>query len=357
MANDSVKITKQQTISCELMNELRAGRYGAGRRMPSENALARRFNVSRVTVRLAIKELEEKGLVSRRPGSGTYANVFPPLTKEFGASKPRPDRAIRQIAFLLADASEKEEYNVRELAAMDQCLSAHGIALAWSSFNTADLIEGRFPAVLVHGLCDGLLLDGQVTDVHTAIARRFQLPLLVMGNHDLAPETPHVSYVLRPRICQAVADLRQAKPEMPVALLIEPFTLFVSREITAAYQDGITAARQPQALIYQCPADTGQAAVTALAAGFPKGFSIITTDRILPTVLDSYDSLGFKVVDRPVFSLNSRPRHAKAEKVPGLRRAFLNPEHIAQCAVEQMIQMLRQGVRTSIFEYPEEEEK
>ncbi len=40
--------------------------------LPPENDLCRTLNVSRVTVRAALKELEEKGLVYQRRGSGTF---------------------------------------------------------------------------------------------------------------------------------------------------------------------------------------------------------------------------------------------------------------------------------------------
>ena len=43
-----------------------------GARLPSERALAERFGVSRVTISEAIRSLEQRGLVERRVGDGTY---------------------------------------------------------------------------------------------------------------------------------------------------------------------------------------------------------------------------------------------------------------------------------------------
>jgi GntR family transcriptional regulator of arabinose operon len=60
-------------LICESLKEaILSGEYGQGVRLPSENELVRRFNVSRMTVVKAIKELQQLGLVVRRVGSGTY---------------------------------------------------------------------------------------------------------------------------------------------------------------------------------------------------------------------------------------------------------------------------------------------
>src|SRR5277367_4580008 len=40
----------------------------------SEHQLCRRFNVSRVTVRLALSDLENRGLIYRKHGKGTFAH-------------------------------------------------------------------------------------------------------------------------------------------------------------------------------------------------------------------------------------------------------------------------------------------
>ncbi len=55
------------------LNELiRGGELKAGDRLPPERKLAELFQVSRNTVREAIKTLEEKGVVESRTGAGTY---------------------------------------------------------------------------------------------------------------------------------------------------------------------------------------------------------------------------------------------------------------------------------------------
>lgn len=61
------------------------GEYAEEERLPGENALAERFDVSRPVIRAALKRLRDDGLVVSRQGSGSYisANVEPkPLTFE-----------------------------------------------------------------------------------------------------------------------------------------------------------------------------------------------------------------------------------------------------------------------------------
>ena len=55
--------------------EIQDGSLARGERLPSENELMERFGVSRQTVRRALEELAENGLVEGRRGSGTYVTV------------------------------------------------------------------------------------------------------------------------------------------------------------------------------------------------------------------------------------------------------------------------------------------
>lgn len=66
-----------QDLARSLMEELAAGHYPVGSRLPAERELAARFNVSRPTVREAIIALEVQGLVEVRVGSGAYVRRLP----------------------------------------------------------------------------------------------------------------------------------------------------------------------------------------------------------------------------------------------------------------------------------------
>jgi GntR family transcriptional regulator len=62
-----------------LRREVIRGAYEPGSRLPNEDALAAHFNVSRATVREAVRGLVEEGYLARRQGSGTYVTARPLL--------------------------------------------------------------------------------------------------------------------------------------------------------------------------------------------------------------------------------------------------------------------------------------
>ena len=72
------KPVKQDRIAVAIVNQLKAailsGRFKPGERMPTERELTQQFQVSRVVVREAIRELEIKGFVKilQGPSGGAY---------------------------------------------------------------------------------------------------------------------------------------------------------------------------------------------------------------------------------------------------------------------------------------------
>jgi GntR family transcriptional regulator len=64
-----------QQVVREILAEIRAGQIARGDGLlPSEAALVRRFQVSRATLREALAQLADAGLIIRRHGVGTYVN-------------------------------------------------------------------------------------------------------------------------------------------------------------------------------------------------------------------------------------------------------------------------------------------
>jgi GntR family transcriptional regulator len=68
----SLAIPLYVQIAESLLERIRVGDLVPEERLPSERELSKSLNVSRMTLRAALRELDNKGLLVRRPGDGTY---------------------------------------------------------------------------------------------------------------------------------------------------------------------------------------------------------------------------------------------------------------------------------------------
>jgi GntR family transcriptional regulator, phosphonate transport system regulatory protein len=71
-AADVNGVTLWRRIADDLEQAIMAGAHASGERLPGEVEIADRFGVNRHTVRRALAELAERGLVRAERGSGTY---------------------------------------------------------------------------------------------------------------------------------------------------------------------------------------------------------------------------------------------------------------------------------------------
>ncbi len=74
------KTTLVARIGEELRQDLAAGKYSPGERLPTESELSSRFKVSRPTVRAALRKLETLGYVRTKHGVGSFV-VEPPAVR------------------------------------------------------------------------------------------------------------------------------------------------------------------------------------------------------------------------------------------------------------------------------------
>lgn len=63
--------SRYATLAQALFEEIQSGQYNIGSQLPTESELQERFDVSRHTVRQALRELKERGVISSHPGVGT----------------------------------------------------------------------------------------------------------------------------------------------------------------------------------------------------------------------------------------------------------------------------------------------
>jgi LacI family transcriptional regulator len=91
---------KHQAISQQLLEAITSGKYPEHSRLPSEAQLVKRFGVSRPTVSRALRDLETRGWIERRAGSGTYVRT------------PPSNAGARQLGLLATDLATTEIFEL-----------------------------------------------------------------------------------------------------------------------------------------------------------------------------------------------------------------------------------------------------
>jgi GntR family transcriptional regulator len=66
------KLPFYHQVYLNLLDKIRNGDYKANDKIPNESDLCKKFNVSRTTIRIALKELENKGYIYRERAKGTF---------------------------------------------------------------------------------------------------------------------------------------------------------------------------------------------------------------------------------------------------------------------------------------------
>jgi GntR family transcriptional regulator len=92
----ALPLPKYHRIYLVLREQLEEGRFAHG--VPGELALMQQFSVARVTVRRALEQLAQEGLISREPGRGTRAIGWPARQ---GAAAAATDTMRTQLTGLL----------------------------------------------------------------------------------------------------------------------------------------------------------------------------------------------------------------------------------------------------------------
>jgi GntR family transcriptional regulator len=128
-----------RSVAADLRTALQDGTLGADGRLPAEPELARLLGVSRATIREAVAELEEQGLVRRRQGAGTFVqrnlaqvrnnlNLNSGMTEMIRAAGKSPGTLPARFAERDATSEEREKLE----------LTAGSRVLGMSRVRTAD---------------------------------------------------------------------------------------------------------------------------------------------------------------------------------------------------------------------------
>jgi DNA-binding LacI/PurR family transcriptional regulator len=142
-----------QKIRERLERDIAGGHYAAGQKFPSEAALVRRFGASRITVGRAVRELQERGLLDRVAGSGTFVRGAGPGPREgllFGLVIPDlgETEIFEPICQGIAAAPEARGHGLLWAHADQRVESREEQALELARYSIARSVAGVFFAPL-----------------------------------------------------------------------------------------------------------------------------------------------------------------------------------------------------------------
>ena len=149
--SDSIHRTKlSEDVEQRIVEYIRTERWVAGTKLPSESVLAQQLDVSRTTIRSAIKHLQQAGVLYSRSGSGTYVSEAASLileSKELASVSADPQTVYAliqaryilepQLAALASKNATEEEINhlFTILETMQQHPDRHSLILNGYSFH------------------------------------------------------------------------------------------------------------------------------------------------------------------------------------------------------------------------------
>ena len=166
---------KYQRIREQLLSEIMTGAFTMGENFPSENAVADRFSVSRMTARRALVELEQQGYLTRIPGRGNILKK-PSFSQGFFTVKPfktyAEENAAQPSTQVLC-----AELRVLPQEGQDKLAAKRGIFVhRLRSLDDEVVVEEK--RYLNYELCAAMLKeDLEVQSIHDLLIHKFKLPL------------------------------------------------------------------------------------------------------------------------------------------------------------------------------------
>ena len=121
-------------VKDHILENIRSGAWEPGRRVPSENELVERFQISRMTANRALRELTAEGFLARVPGVGTFVREAPALASLMelrDIAEEITQRGHRHSARLVARSTVEmnpalaEEFEDRNLASLHHVMIVH----------------------------------------------------------------------------------------------------------------------------------------------------------------------------------------------------------------------------------------
>ena len=224
--------SKYRQIFDDLQKAIRDGRYGKNKALPSEEAIIRKYGVSRITAVKAMAELVRSGLVYRRRGKGTVVSrtaslesgrlglIMPSLS--YGEVFPQICHALARRAqqdgftMLLGDISARDPRSrareARDVAQMFVREHVAGVVMQPLAFlRTPERVTLEILEMLANADIPVVLIDRDI-DMGADPVRHDFVGIdniaagRALGAHVLACGAKRVRFLMRPRCASVIRD-------------------------------------------------------------------------------------------------------------------------------------------------------
>ena len=146
-------------------------------RLPSERQLSKEYGINRITLRKALKDLYNTGLIIKLGTKGTFITSHKPVSMPMSAKK---------IAyFQISRSHQLDLYHGTILTSIQQELKKTHSTLFFYTISSAAEVQRYLTANSLYKGLDGIIIAGGVTPMMLKQVKRFKLPLVLIGrlNH------------------------------------------------------------------------------------------------------------------------------------------------------------------------------
>ncbi len=315
MVRHTESIPKYRQIIQDLTKAFESGLYEAGSRLPPQDKLAEQFNVSLLTIRQALGELERNGFISRLQGHGTFVmdRTQHPLSQ---SRKSQP-----MIAFLWGESQNPSpsSYIQMEFEVLARLLAGRNKHLGVSSISLQEIAKGKLPPLLMDESIAGILLEHHVQDIHIEVLKQHGLPFVVIGDYPIRRSFANVVFNQGRAAYLMSKALREWSPELPLYFLTEPFRLHYTHALNEGYSKAcLETGQEPRLrMIFD---ETGNPAedLQRIVKDANGRFSLLLHANIAQAALEVYKESGLKLSDCPIAIYGS------ADYVPPPMRERMN---------------------------------
>lgn len=231
-------IPKYQQVCAIVREAMQSGEFPVGTQLPAERELAKKLNVTPVTLRKALALLVDEGLIQSVRGKGTFV-----LDPSLGSGDDGANASNRSVALVLIETpSERWDdyagYNNAEARVLDRHLSRNGYTLTLVYTDSRELAAGRLPLALERHDVEGVILTGFVDDFHVRCMQDKGYPVTVIGNRPIHVPVSQVDVNCVSQVYMMTKELLTAANGR-VIFVTRPFDCYFTFEALSGYTKAI----------------------------------------------------------------------------------------------------------------------